>query len=187
MRLFLAVHPQEQFLAALTPRLDPVRAQSDLAWTPARHWHLTLHFLGDWPAERSAALQTALAAEVLPRECAVTPGCLGVFPEHGSPRVLFLQMAGDGQLAKLAAAAREIVNRTWPDGPQDNRPFRGHLTLARGRGAAAANAFNSLVGRDLDLSCALAVTGISLVSSELGTQGARHRQVAFYALRKKGE
>ena len=187
MRLFLAVHPQEQFLAALTPQLDLLRAQADRAWTPSRHWHLTLHFLGDWPAERSSALQTALAAAVLPREFEVTPGCLGVFPERGSPRVLFLHMAGDGQLAKLATAAREIVNRIWPDGPQDNRPFRGHLTLARRRGTSATNAFNSLVGRDLDLSCALAATGFSLVSSELGAHGARHRNVAFYALRKKGE
>ncbi len=185
--MFLAVHPQEQFLAALTPQLDLLRAQADRAWTPSRHWHLTLHFLGDWPAERSSALQTALAAQVLPREFVVTPGGLGVFPEHGSPRVLFLHMAGDGQLARLAAAAREIVNRTWPDGPQDNRPFRGHLTLARARGASATNAFNSLVGRDLGLSCALAVTGFSLVSSELGARGARHRQVAYFALRKKGE
>ena len=40
-------------------------------------------------------------------------------------------MDDDGQAAHLAGRVREIVGGTWPDGPQDTRPFRGHLTLAR--------------------------------------------------------
>lgn len=187
MRYFLAVHPQARFLAALTTQLDPLRDRSHLAWTPPQRWHLTLHFLGDWPAERASALQSALAQTAWPQEFVVNPGPLGVFPERGAPRVLFLHMASDGQLAQLADAVRGVVNRTWPDGPQDNRSFRGHLTLARGRGSLTADELNSLVGKELALIGSLVVTGFSLVASEPGAGGFRHRNVAFYALRKKGE
>jgi len=47
------------------------------------------------------------------------------------PKVLFLHAASDGKLEELAAGLRRCVDDVWPDGPQDRKPFRAHLTFAR--------------------------------------------------------
>ncbi len=187
MRLFLAVHLERRFVETLTTRLDPVRADLALAWTRPGSWHLTLHFLGEWPENRVSRLQAALKMAVDQTEFEVTPGRLGAFPDLHRPRVLFLHMSGDGHLAKLAAAVRETVNRTWPDGPQDNKPFQSHLTLARVRRHLASGDAKSLSNIDLGVFWPFPINGFSLMASKLSRGGARHEKVAFYPLRKKGE
>jgi 2'-5' RNA ligase len=186
MRLFLAVHPPPRFVAELTTRLDPWRADLALAWTRPESWHLTLQFLGVWPVLQATALQAALAS-LEPVEFLVKPGAVGAFPHWSRPRVLILHMAGDGKLAGLAAAVREIVHGVWPDGPQDSRPFRGHLTLARMREPLAKKGQKTLLDMDLRPFDPFPVDRFRLMASELHPQGAQHREVAFYPLRKKGE
>ena len=60
MRAFLAVHPGDEFRAALSRRVDPWRDRIPVKWTRPETWHLTLQFLGEWPAERLEALQERL-------------------------------------------------------------------------------------------------------------------------------
>lgn len=186
MRLFLAVHPPPRFVSELTTRLDPWRADLDVAWTRPENWHTTLQFLGAWPAAAATELQTALRA-LDQTEFPVGPGAVDAFPNRRRPRVLILHMAGDGKLAQLASACREIVHAVWPDGPQDCRGFRGHLTLARLRGPVETEVQNKLLDMDLGRFESFPVSGFRLMASELQRQGSRHREVAFYPLRKKGE
>jgi len=187
VRVFLAVHPGEQLVRELSARLDPWHRRLDLHWTSSSAWHLTLQFLGEWPPEGLERLQTALTGADCGEPFTIAPGSLGGFPDLRLPRVLFLQMTDDGQGAELAARLREIVDRTWPEGPQDTRPYHGHLTLARLRSPLGRDDCRMMDTIDLSALPDVQVEGFSLVSSELHTAGPRHRELAFWRLRKKGE
>ncbi len=187
MRVFLAVHPGEEFRTALSARIDPWRGRVPVRWTRPAGWHLTLQFLGEWPPERLDALQEGLDSTTDRAPWDMRPGGLGAFPGLARPRVLFLQMADDGQLADLAARVRRTVDATWSDGPQDVKPMRPHVTLARVKAPLERSMLNSL--RDMELSGLpeVAVTGFALVASELRPDGPRYRDLAYWRLRKKGE
>ncbi len=188
MRVFLAVHCGEQFTAALTTALDDWRTGPGglvaVRWTRPETWHLTLQFLGDWPADRLGELKTTLEVVGSQPVFTLTPGPVGGFPNLKSPRVLFLHMADDGQAARLAGGARAVVNATWDQGPQDNRPFRCHLTLARIRERLGRFDINLLKELTLDGLPPVLVEGFSLVASELRKQGPRYTTLANFALRK---
>jgi 2'-5' RNA ligase len=123
MRLFVAVRPPEDVLAALAGLARP--EHPGLRWSTRDQWHVTLRFLGDVddPDPVAAAL---VAAPLAPTEAVVGPEVVAL-----NPRVLCVPVAGlDDLAAAVAAADLPGVRR-----PPEDRPFRGHLTLARlGRG-----------------------------------------------------
>ena len=188
MRVFLAVPCGEQLTAAVTTAMDDWRAgpagRLPLCWTRPETWHLTLQFLGDWPADRLAKLKTALEATRGQPAFSLTPGRIGGFRDLKSPRVLFLHMDDDGAAARLAVRVRTIVNETWPEGPQDNRAFRSHLTLARVRVRLPRSDINLLQELKLDGLPTACVEGFGLVASELRREGPRYTTLGFFALRK---
>lgn len=187
MRVFLAVHPGEEFCVALSTRIDPWRDRIPVKWTRPATWHLTLQFLGEWPAAPLAALQERLDALSCPPRWELRPGLLGAFPDLRRPRVLFLQLVDDGRIAELTDLVRGAVAAAWPDGPQDTKPMRPHLTLARVKAPLERTQVNALGDIDLGGLPDLPVTGFALVASQLLPEGAQYRNVAFWGLRKKGE
>ena len=188
MRLFVAVPCGEQLTAAVTTTLDGWRdgpvGDLPVRWTRPQTWHLTLQFLGEWPADRLAMLKTALAQAAGQAPFSLSAAGLGAFPHLNSPRVLILHMAAEGQATRLAGRVRAVVNETWPDGPQDNRPFRGHLTLARIKAKLSRSDINLLQDLKLGKLPAVPVSGFSLMVSDLEPTGPRYTELAFYALRK---
>jgi len=186
-RLFVAVSPGEQFRRELTTRLAPWRERLPVRWTRPETWHLTLSFLGEWPPERQDALQDALHGAIATGPFLLRPGGLDGFPHLRSPRVLFVQMAGDGQLERLAGQVRDAVDRTWPEGPQDRRPLRPHLTLARTRERISPGQVNLLQQIDLSGLPEVFVERVHLVRSERLPEGPRYTDQAVFGLRKKGE
>jgi RNA 2',3'-cyclic 3'-phosphodiesterase len=113
----------------LKPRLPDVR------WVREEGVHATLRFLGWTRAETLAALEAPLAsavAECPPLEVGVNG--LGMFPDRGSPRVLWLGMDLPGPgLALQAACERAAVAAGFP---REERAFHPHLTLGRWRDRA---------------------------------------------------
>jgi len=188
MRVFLAVPCGEQLTAAVTTALDAWRSgpggRMPLKWTRPETWHMTLQFLGDWPLDRVAALQTALEAARDQSAFTLTPGGIGGFPYLHSPRVLFLHMGDGGASAQLAGRLRAIVGETWGPGPLDNKPFRGHVTLARIKARLSRSEVNLLQELTLGDLPPVFVEGFSLVASELRREGPRYSTVASFALRK---
>ena len=154
MRLFLAVNPGEHLRSELVTRIDQARGKigsgGALRWTRPESWHLTLQFLGDWPDDRLTRLQQGIMGLEAGHGFLLKPGVLGAFPDLHRPRVLFLHLDSDGKAESLARSVRETVAEVWPRGPQDNKVFRAHLTVARVRGILTASERKILTGLDLD-------------------------------------
>jgi 2'-5' RNA ligase len=114
MRLFVAVRPPAAVCAALAAAaarpVDP-------------RWHVTLAFLGERP---DAAPVVEALDGLVQRHRAFTLALAGGGTFGG--RVLWCGLSGE--LAALTALATDV--RAAVAGGED-RPFRAHLTLARGR------------------------------------------------------
>jgi 2'-5' RNA ligase len=177
VRLFVAVDlPAEvtDKVAALErPRLRSLR------WTTPEQWHVTVRFFGEVPEDDlegpgglRAALDTvpALLAEEAPGPVeAVLGPAVAWFPGR---QVLQVPVGG------LDAVAGALSRATGGWGTPPDRPFRGHLTLARARGGARGPA--SLAGAVL---WARWVVGeIVLYRSVLGPDGSRYGALHRVAL-----
>jgi len=182
MRVFLAVHPGTQLVQTLTTALDSASPRLPVRWTRSATWHVTLQFLGEWPAERVEQLQDALAARSWGSGFDLIPAGLGAFPRLRAPRVLFLQFEDDGQATLLADRVRATVARVWPDGPQDTKSFRSHLTLSRIRSPLGRDELDLLQDLDLQGLPRVEVQGFSLMQSRLQPTGAIHEGLGFYPL-----
>jgi 2'-5' RNA ligase len=186
MRLFVAVTPPLQWRQKVATRVDPVRRLLDrcsvLRWTRPESWHLTLQFLGEWPEERVPGLERGLAGFEAGDSFVLHSLGLGAFPHLSRPRVLFLQLDSDGKAEKLARLVRESVAGVWPDGPQDSKPFRAHLTLARVKGTLTRAEKEVLAGLDLTGLPEVEARDFRLISSALLPGGAQHRDLAVFPL-----
>lgn len=165
-RIFVGVWPPPEVLAVLSsldrPALDAVR------WTAPEQWHVTVAFLGHVALSQiddvGAALVAATARAAAPPEARLGPSTrrLGRFvlcvPVHG--------------LDELAVSVRSALGALLPDAGLD-RPFDGHLTLARSRGHRALPA--TLAGAPVE--ARWRVREVDLVRSELDPSGARYRRL----------
>jgi RNA 2',3'-cyclic 3'-phosphodiesterase len=127
VRLFVAVWPPDEvieLLASLPRPEDPA-----LKWTHPDQWHVTLRFMGTVPASDLDALMARFDALAVSGQVEARLG-----PQTGwfSNRILHVPVHG------LDAAANAVIDATRDFGqPPDDRPFSGHLTLARARRGGA--------------------------------------------------
>jgi RNA 2',3'-cyclic 3'-phosphodiesterase len=124
LRLFIALWPGDELRRAI--------ASWQLAWSwPPRaalvkpeRLHLTLHFLGDVPADRLPRLVRALTARAEPFTLALGQG------EVWSNGVALLRPETTPPvLVRLHAALRSGLEQLQL--PVEPRPYRAHVTLAR--------------------------------------------------------
>ncbi len=133
MRLFVAVDvPQplkdkieDEVVGALRDRVEGAR------WTRLEGRHLTLKFLGNVDDGRVVEIADAVrAASVRHRPFRAAFSEIGGFPNLRRPRVLWIGL-GEGA-EPLAELASDVERELVPLGFEaEDRPFRGHLTLAR--------------------------------------------------------
>ena len=154
MRLFLAVWPPDEVVAALTAlrRKD----QRGVRFVAPDNWHVTLRFLGE--AHVDAVIEALDGVDLPPAQVRLGPGV-----DVLDGRALVLPVAG---LDTLAAA---VIARTKHLGQPPRKRFNGHLTLARLKPhAAMPPALGALAGGEFD------VEEIALVQSRLRPEGARY-------------
>ncbi len=194
-RLFIAAVPPPSVRAALVAMQDALRAGPAapdagprVRWVRPEAMHLTLRFLGGTPGERAPAIGRALAATA-----AASPpiglrlGALGTFGGR-RPRVVWVGLEGD--LAALAACAAMLNRSLAAEGfPDDPRPLRPHLTLARLSGRAGRDAharLRSLVAAAAAPSkpteAGFRVEALELIRSELRPDGPRYTTLLTTAL-----
>ena len=183
LRLFIGIFPPpaiQREIAAVHQTLDD-RPRG--RWVQPDLLHMTLCFLGDCEAENLPALAGALdraAGRHAPFELVLAG--IRAFPNPARARVAFL--AARGGETELAALAQSLVGelpRTLR--PEDDKPFRAHLTIARFRDAPSRAAWALLEQAYANQGepWRVRVYELRLVESELSAQGphyrARHRAV----------
>lgn len=132
MRLFIAVAPPQAAVDELAAVVRPLRRLPDgesLRWTTPETWHLTLVFLGEVAEETLPGLEERLA-----RAAHRHPVLRLRFGGGGrfGDRVLWTGVQGDTlELRRLAESAQAAARRAGVE-LDDDRPYRAHLTLARG-------------------------------------------------------
>jgi 2'-5' RNA ligase len=160
------------------------RASGQPRWVRVEGLHLTLRFLGatldECQPEVIAAIGAA-AGGVAPFAIALNGG--GAFPNAYQPRVLWIGINdGADELAGLARRLNdELRILGWPS---DDRPFQGHLTLARTDGVAGADEYaRRLMEAASDVRLTWQADRLVLYKSLLGRGPARYEALAEAPLR----
>ena len=216
LRLFVAIELPDDLKRALDDAVAMLKhagANEGLRWVRAEGIHLTLKFLGATPPDRVPAIAVALREHLRgAAPFALQPAGFDAF--HGGKkaatfrtwresyahniRVIFVGLTGDvDALADLAERVETALN---PLGyPREQRPFFGHLTIARVREdstreqreriSAATDRFPH--GTDLytrrvpEQQVAfppLEITSVSLMQSTLQRGGATYRALDTFPL-----
>jgi 2'-5' RNA ligase len=183
LRLFLAIELPAEVRATLNElqhglQGDPALAR--LRWVRPEGVHLTLKFLGAVPAQRLPEIEAAVALSVVgipPFELHL--GKLGTFGSPQSPRVLWIDIAGD--LDTLAKLQSQVEAELGPLGfPAESRRFSPHLTLARvppERAAEAAQPLAEAVASRDALRATIRAEALALIKSDIQRGGAIYTQL----------
>lgn len=158
----MAVWPSSEVVDVL--RALPRPPVPGLRWTTEDQWHVTLRFLGEAEVEEAAAALDALSWDGGPVEAV-----LGPRTERLGRTIVHVPVAGLDEVAAAAVAATAGVGE-----PPADRPFRGHLTLARahrGRVDLRPLVGAAMAGR-------WPVEEVTLVAGRLHPQGARYEVVS---------
>jgi 2'-5' RNA ligase len=153
-RLFVAARPPAATLDLIEALPRP--ELPDVRWTPRDQWHVTLLFLADAELDEVADHLARLHAPVA---SARITGWSTIGRHVGA-----LVVEG---LDELAHAVERSV------GVAADRPFRGHLTLARSRARGRLRVAAPAAMGDSP-AASFAVTEVELVRSDLTRDGARH-------------
>lgn len=167
-RLFVAVWPPPEILDLLAgldrPAVDGVR------WTTRDQWHVTLRFLGPVPEVEPVAETLVGMPPAGPAKATIGPA-VGRFGQ----RILHVPVTG------LDAVASGVLAATAGLGlPPEDRPFRGHVTLAR---VVKHGKFDlrPLVGAPV--AGEWEVGAVCLVESHLSPAGARYEVLDEFPIR----
>ena len=173
MRLFVAAWPPPPVVSSLrtvVASMHEVPGAGALRWTAPEQWHVTLRFFGNADLDEVRAAFRSVVPPVAPVDVQVGPDT-GRFGR----RVLHVPLVGLGLLAAAVFDATAGVGQ-----PPDDRPFAGHLTLARAKDRR---------GADLRPWSGVPVTGewvvdeLTLVSSRTDRAGATYEVVDRLPLR----
>ncbi len=189
LRLFIAIalpEPVRDETIRVQRELQALVPRAVVRWTRPDQFHLTLRFLGNFPAERIEDLKQAVDAV-----CRNAPPLslraegVGFFPGPRLPRVVWVGIKeGDGRLAKLQQRIEAAVRPFSPE--PDEKNFAGHVTLGRLKNARPADTRN-LIARARSLETRVfggwTAGEIEIIRSELSPGGARYTSLAACQLR----
>ena len=175
-RTFIALELDAGLRTAIGRLMADVRHRfAGLRWVRPEGIHLTLRFLGDASPEQIAGLRESLrplAGGCPPAQVRV--GGLGLFPERGAPRVLWLGLELPERIHALQTACEAAA--VAAGFVAEKRAFRPHLTLGRWRDRASRP---ELPPTDLGTT---RLETLTLFRSELRQGGAIHTALATFGL-----
>ncbi len=184
MRLFVAIMPPAHAVDELEAATAPLRpAWPQLRWTSHDAWHVTLAFLGEVDEVAADRLMPRLhRAAGRHKSLSLAFGGAGAFPDSGRARVLWTGLHGDRRaLAALCGSVAASARRVGIPQPDEGRPFRPHLTLARCRAPADVHALVAALSGYAGTPWT--VERIHLVRSHLGQAHPRYEDLGSWALR----
>jgi len=186
MRLFVAIDLSDDQRAeaaraadVLQRALDAAQAPRAVRWVAAPQLHVTLRFIGEVDDALGARLGEALAPPLSISSFSLALGDPGVFPGPGRPRVIWIGLADgvEGASASHDAIEERLRSRGLP---QEERPFRAHVTLGRVREMrpAQAAALREAIARLRIDPAPATVTHATLYRSRLSPKGAQYDALA---------
>ncbi len=169
VRTFIAAWPT----AAVREALSAIERSDDVPvkWVAAEQWHVTLAFMGQVD-DAGCELATLALRDAAARLGTPALAELGPATADLGRSILMVPVAGLERVAaevRIALATRGL----W----LDDRPFVGHLTLARSRRRQLPR---HLIG--LSVSARWMVDDLSVVASHNGPDGVAYEQVATVTL-----
>ena len=185
-RCFIAVELPEIIQTLLVEIQDVFRAKIRKAtWTKQGNFHLTLKFLGEVENHRIPQIHSCLTKVALMYEpFSIEIGGMGTFPSNTRPRVLWMGLKqGTRQLTKLV---NTINHKLHKFGFSKEKQFHPHLTLARLKEQVNIRTFYNLFNEYKTIDEAvIPVKHISLIKSELQSNGALYTNLKVYNLNKE--
>lgn len=189
-RVFLAIDLPKAIKEEFTGFFKNVQSLGAVKWEAPEKLHLTLVFLGFIKEEKIVPLGSVLksvAAQHPKFSLEIAPKLSG-FPTISNPRVLWLPLEGDLEIAqKIAKALQKILRR---EGFKfDQRPFSAHLTLGRFRGGFKKREKGKVVRAIKDelpkLPLKFKIEGIALFESKLSRLGSNYQVLAYENFRNR--
>ena len=190
-RLFIAASLPGQVIDHLGHLLDDLSSRDlPVRWTAPNSLHVTLHFIGEVPAERAELLRISFA-NLSPSSGAIRlrTGRLGVFPNERRPRIVWIGLDGQtDRLKDLGHQTGALLERLAF--PLEERALRPHLTLGRARDsvdrlfpyqlseAFKANSIQEIVSHPVEFT----LSDLTLFRSHLEKSGARYEPLATVRL-----
>jgi RNA 2',3'-cyclic 3'-phosphodiesterase len=182
MRLFVAVDLDDAARSAVAAEQKRVAAamgdaRSSVKWVKPDQMHLTLVFLGEVSEAQAPTVVDAISQPVPAAPFALTFQGLGVFPNHGGPRALWIGVThGEPNVIALQI---EIARRATEAGiALESRPFHPHLTLARWRQSRPSDRRRALAAARPDVVARVAVYGATLYHSRISSAGPTYTALA---------
>lgn len=179
MRLFAALELNAKVIANMTELVRRLRPTAGVQWVHPRNMHVSLKYIGEWPARRLDSVISSLSQVRLSTPLTVPLAGLGFFPSSESPRVFWAGAENTTALRRLASQVDAVLQ---PLGvTPEVRPYHPHLTLGRIRGdedlSELHHAVEDLPSRDFG---AISPDRFLLFESTLTPNGAIYRKVAEF-------
>ncbi|RJP30505.1 MAG: RNA 2',3'-cyclic phosphodiesterase [Actinobacteria bacterium] len=151
IRLFVAADITDEIRELISDAMRGLQGEGmNARWVKPENLHLTLKFIGEYGEDGLDRLSNELrvAAERSKPFTAVLTGC-GAFPSPRKARILWVGMHGG--VEEASKVARKLDARLEKVGvKREQRPFRGHITLARLRQAWDCTAVLESMNRGME-------------------------------------
>jgi 2'-5' RNA ligase len=192
MRLFVALDIPDTIRQSIADYVDDLRRTApDNKWVRAESYHVTLKFIGEWRRDVREVIGALEIIEATKVDFAIRGQ--GFFPNVRSPRVFWVGIDADENLAALAGKVDEACSSLGIE--RESRAFSPHLTLARsGSGSPRpkkdekpapgmkrlAERIGAMPAPDFGT---IHATEFFLYESKLSPSGAQYAKLASFALR----
>ncbi len=128
MRLFVALDIPNEIRSAITQYVEELRRITpDAKWVRPESYHVTLKFIGEWRRDVKDTITSLQKIQSPPVDVAFR-NC-GFFPNPHAPRVFWIGIEADANLAPLAHKVDEACANLGIE--NEDREYSPHLTLAR--------------------------------------------------------
>lgn len=184
-RVFCAIDLAVSVRASLMRQINRLRESvphAQASWSCEENIHLTLKFLGEIQTSRLSNLSNAAAGAVADfSPFQITLEETGVFPKHGTPRVLWIGVKDEsGKLAEFHTRLEEACTREGF--AKEERPFHPHLTIARLRKPQGARTLAAAHKEMRFEPAAVAVAELLVIRSESSGAGSRYTVISTHRL-----
>lgn len=182
MRLFAAIDLDDSSRAAIRAEQKRIgtmlgESRERIRWVRPEQMHLTLVFLGEVSESSSGSVVDAMSQPVPKPPFDLTFQGVGVFPERGSPRALWIGVVGGAP--ELIALQQDVARRIAAcDVALENRAFRPHLTLGRWRDGRPSDRRTVRASSQSSVIARVRVSAATLYHSRLSPAGSTYTALA---------